>query len=210
MLSFVRVALIGALLFASTNATAATESPGTAKESAVDGARLKVGALAVAHVRREDSADKEPGTIAPGVALGVGWRVWDSWELEATVRGAYFKEPHWDSLRRTMMLSAGGRARWFTSSSSSSVSPYLDFGLDLLVLMVDEAHGIGPSAHAGGGIELLHDHAHHRLRIGLGIDVPAFAITYPQANVGCEGCEWFSTQRPLYLLPASLAATWTF
>jgi hypothetical protein len=100
-------------------------------------------------------------------------------------------------------------ARWFTSPSAST-SPYLDFGLDLLAILVDDGHGMGPSAHAGGGVELLHDNAHHRLRIGLGIDVPAFAITYPQVALGCEGCQWFSTQRPMYIVPATLAVTWTF
>jgi hypothetical protein len=174
-------------------------------EKAVSGARLKVGAFALAHVRRESHFDKEPGTVAPGVELGVGWRFAD-WEIDALARGAHFQEPNFLSSRGTTMLSLGGRARWFVRPSSS-VSPFLELGLDVSALRVDAAHGIGPSAHAGVGIEMLHDRAHHRLRIGLGLDVPAYAVTYAQVSLGSG---WSSQRRPLYLVPATLAATWTF
>jgi hypothetical protein len=58
------------------------------------GPRVQAAALMLAHVRRVEQsafAEKEPGTLAPGGALGVVWRV-ESWELGPLVRGAYFKE----------------------------------------------------------------------------------------------------------------------
>lgn len=210
------VLLQGASLLVPSAARAAPSPPADeptteagASSSRPAGARFLLGALMLAHVRRETSLDKEPGTLAPGVALAVGWRLLDAWEVEATARGAHYDEPGMWSARRTTLLSAGGRARWFIAPSAG-VSPFVDFGLDVLVLAVDSASGIGPSAHVGAGVELFHDHAHHRLRLVLGADVPAFAVTYPQAALGCEGCASFSTGRPLYLVPATLAATWTF
>jgi hypothetical protein len=197
---------------APTSARAASEEtavPEATSSAKTGGARFELGALMLAHVRRETSDEKEPGTLAPGAALGVSWRIFDAWQLEATLRGAHYEAPSMWKSRRTIMLSTGGRARWFIAPSSS-VSPFVDFGIDLYALAVDEAHGIGPSAHLGAGVEVFHDDAHHRLRLGLGVDVPAFALTYPQASLACDTCEWFSTGRPLYVIPATIAATWTF
>ena len=43
------------------------------RSEAVRGARVELGAFMLAHVRRENSLDREPGTLAPGGSLGVGW-----------------------------------------------------------------------------------------------------------------------------------------
>ena len=190
-----------------------SEQTEAAPSSRTTGPRVQVGALMLAHVRRvEESAfsEKEPGTLAPGGALGVVWRV-EGWELGPTIRGAYFKERHFFSTRKTSFLSAGGRARWFVLPSSN-VSPFLDFGVDLLAFTVDSASSWGPSAHGGAGLEIFHDHAHHRLRIDLGVDVPTFALDddITVMSPACAGCGRSSSTNRIYIVPATVAATWTF
>lgn len=194
----------------SSSSSPAHETPAEANAtpSWLSGARFQLGALVLAHVRRDTSIDKEPGTLAPGAALGVVWRV-EGWEIGPTVRGAYFDEPTLFSSRRTLMMSAGGRARWF-AFPTSSLSPFVDVGADLMVFAVDDAGNIGPSAHGGAGVEVFHDDGHHRLRFELGVDVPTFALAYPEVSLACAGCGRSSATERIYLVPATLAATWTF
>lgn len=203
---------LAASLFAASSAHAA-EEPAQENETpaALRGARVQVGALMLAHVRQETGFDKEAGTLAPGGALAVVWRV-EGWELGPIIRGAHFDEPHFWSTRKTTMMSAGGRARWF-AFPSSGVTPFVDVGPDLLVLAVDDAANIGPSLHAGAGFEVFHNHAHHRLRFDVGVDVPTFALAKPEVSVNspaCAGCGRSSASDRLYLVPGTVAATWTF
>lgn len=107
------------------------------------------------------------------------------------------------------MMSLGGRARWF-AFPQSSVSPFIDAGVDFLAFFADDAYGVGPSAHGGVGIEVFHADAHHRLRFDLGVDVPTFALAYPEVSLNCAGCGRSSASRTIYLVPGTIAATWTF
>lgn len=190
---------------------AETGSDDATTPASSSGARVQVGALVVGHVRRVTAAgDKEPGTLAPGGVASVVWRV-EGWELGPTLRAAHFEEPHFMSLRKTTLLSAGGRARWF-AFASSSVTPFVDVGVDLLAFRVDSTHNFGPSAHGGLGLEVFHRDAHHRLRFDLGVDVPTFALDEgdTRAETFCAGCGRSSATERIYIVPATLAATWTF
>jgi hypothetical protein len=198
------------LLGASSDARAAEEAPVEETPKALTGARLQLGVSMFGHVRRASSFDTEPGTLAPGGQLAVVWRI-EGWEVGPIVRGAYFKEPHFLSSRRTIMMAAGGRARWF-AFSSSSVTPFIDVGPDLMLFGADDAVNIGPALHAGAGLEVFHNHPHHRLRFDFGVDVPTFALNYPQVDMasGCAGCGRSSAREHVYLVPGTIAASWTF
>src|SRR5687767_8428939 len=177
-------ALSLALLSPSLAHAAPEEGTEEAIASRTSGARFQMGALVLGHVRHVGTGaneDKEPGTLAPGGALSVVWRV-EGWELGPILRAAYFQEPTYLSSRRTIFMSAGGRARWF-AFPSSNVSPFVDVGVDFLAFAVDDAANIGPSAHGGVGLEVFHADAHHRLRFDLGVDVPTFALAYPEVSM---------------------------
>jgi hypothetical protein len=66
--------------------------------------------------------------------------------------------------------------------------------------------------HAGAGLEIFHDHAHHRLRFEVGVDVPTFALAKPEVSLdsACAGCGRTAARDRIYLVPGTVAATWTF
>jgi hypothetical protein len=171
------------------------------------GTRFRVGAFALAHARAPTDDDANEFGFAPGVALGLGWRV-ATWELGVEARGAYRGTMD----RGTRFGSVGGRARWFTAPRSD-ISPYLSLGLDLIGLRADSLYGVGPSLHAALGLEVWHDGGHHRLSIEVGADIPAFLISEPQETeaAGEGGASYFDhTVHDVYAVPATIATNWTF
>jgi hypothetical protein len=184
----------------------APASTATAPRRDVSGARFKFGAFGLAHARRPSGSHPESTAFAPGVSLGVGWRL-GSWELDARARAAYWQGgPGYVAIdRRTMFGSLGGRARWFLDPNAS-LAPFLEVGADVLVLSVDMMAGIGPSGHVGAGLELWHDAAHHRLAMDVGVDIPAFRMEGGATTLA----SWFSSPTGLYVVPVAVAANWTF
>lgn len=215
MRTFVLSGLVSLVVFAvstvSVEARAAEDdAPAEETPKALRGARVQLGVSMFGHVRRASSFEKEEGTLAPGGQVAVVWRV-ESWELGPIVRGAYYREPYFLSTRRTMMMSAGGRARWF-AFPSSSVTPFADVGPDWMVFAMDDAGNMGPALHAGAGLEVWHDDAHHRLRFDVGVDIPTFALNYPEVSLAsdCAGCGRSSASDHVYVVPGTIAASWTF
>ena len=137
------------LLVASSEARAAEDGPAAPVEEtpkALTGPRVQIGVSMFGHVRRASAFEKEEGTLAPGGQLAVVWRI-EGWEVGPIIRGASYREPYFLSSRRTKMMSAGGRARWF-AFSSSSVTPFVDVGPDWMVFAMDDAGNMGPALHA--------------------------------------------------------------
>lgn len=162
------------------------------------GLRFEAGAFVIAHRRTEH----DDGPIAaPGLALGLSYTL-TSWQFAVEARGAYLET----NRRILVFAAAGARARWFTSPAADTVG-FFNFGVDAVAMAAERAfEGYGPSAHLGGGLEVFHRSAHHRLAVELGVELPMFKAD--GRVYGDDFAGWEDDK--IYVVPISLAVRWTF
>jgi hypothetical protein len=174
--------------------------PAEAQKSAASGLRARAGAFGLMHARRGDIEHPETMVFAPGLSMSGGFRL-RSWDLDGRLRAAY------GTARYTLFGAAGAHARWF-ASPESSVTPFVALGADLLLMRIDYI-AVGASAHLGLGVEAWHDQAHGRLGVELGIDLPSFRHDVGSRGELFAGDGWFSSEKKIYVVPITLAMTWT-
>lgn len=186
-----------------------------------DGLRFRAGLFGIAHAREATrDGDGTAMGVAPGLTLGPSYtsRSWDfSFDLRAAMKVGSAESSGFDDSMpgesssratspTTIFFSGGPRARWF--ALEGAVAPFFSGGIDALLFYTESLAGVGASFHLGTGLEVMHDDAHGRLALELGVDLPTFRM---MRGVEAKLDTWGGTNRGHhYIVPVTLAANWTF
>lgn len=189
-----------------------------------DGLRFRAGLFGIAHAREgERAGDGASMGVAPGIALAPSYtyrNVDFSFDLRAALRVGEASRSDFQGTSgiapgeagdvstgspTTVFFSGGPRARWFPVEGA--LAPFFSGGLDALLFYTESLAGVGASLHLGTGLEIMHDDAHGRLSLELGIDLPTFRM---RRGVEAKLDTWGASDKHVYIVPVTLAANWTF